>query len=330
VNGLLPFGTVGESYFFDDKRGMLSAVGVSSVNLDGKNVPLTTLTYRVTREYPSDATLEDLVAIRNGITEGAVWTIRTLRAELAYKGAGTNSTLAAEMYRDWTNAMAKADAAFEKVSRGTSKPNVLLFRWNTQGEGSAAVRAGSLFSAKAAKSTAQGGYGLVAGFRTSTLYVGADLVSSYTNIMPNFRDAVKGKFVIPTFSISASNLIYFAQSDLAREVEAKLKASYSQFGQFGKTLTELDQFEFNLAIQRLESLSNSGIVRGPARTEFRQFSAFHKLNDFDKEVSLDVGWATFYSVLTRIDDVIGVYRNPAHAKGKGAVTNTIPSEAKAQ
>lgn len=308
INGLLPFDTVGESYFFDNKRGMLSAIGVSSVNPEGSNVPFQTITYTITRDYPSDATLDDLVVIRNGITESSARIIRALRAERAYRtAAGKDEVAEKELHREWTNAVAQADVTLTELNKATSKRNLLVFRWNTASQGSASLKAGGLFGAKAAKNSDQAGYGLVAGFKTSTLFVGADLVSSYEMIIPKFRSAVKGKFVIPTFSISASNLVYFAQSDIAKEVEAKLKGSYSQFSELSQTLKELDEIELDYAAQRLESLSNAGIVQGPAQVKFEQFKPFHKLDGFGAEMNSKAGWTTFYSVLTKIEDVSNVY-----------------------
>lgn len=314
VNGLLPFDAVGETYFYDDKRGVLSAVGLSSVNTNGISAPRSSFSYKVIREYPTDATLEDLKAVRDGISSSAAWSIRALRAEIAYRQAATNgSALVSQLHADWTNAAANAEAAFNALSRATSKRNLILFRWNTQGERSASAKAGSFFGGKASRGSSQTGYGLVAGFRTSTLFVGADIIMQLSHDVSAVRNTVKKGMVVPTFSIAASNLLYFAQSDLASEIQAKLQGSYSQFSNLGATLKGLDEIELAYVAQRLESLSNTGVVQGPSQITATRFSTYRTLEKLVDEVKASEGWTTFYAILTRAEEVVRVYAPPPAA-----------------
>src|SRR5690349_15717928 len=205
VTGLLPFESVGESYFFSDKRGVLTGVGISDVqenNARGES----TITYKLVREYASEATVADLISARDGIADSTAWSIKALRAQRAYWLALTNqSALADELKKEYESAEKKADAAWKQVQTAIGKKNVLLFRWDASSSRSGLLKAASFFSLGGTKDTAQQGYGLVAGLRTSTLHVGTDLLEQLAKDIMRLTPQVRQNILVPTFSICASN-----------------------------------------------------------------------------------------------------------------------------
>jgi hypothetical protein len=166
---------------------------------------------------------------------------------------------------------------------------------------------GFIFRMKTESSSTQQGYGLVAGLRTSTLYVGEDLAQQIGKDLQHYHRSVHDKIHVPTFTVAASKVLYFAQNDMARDIEAQLQGSYIQLSQPAKTLAKLDKIEAGLLSQRLQNLSNSGLVQGPGKVSVQTVPMYYGLETFRTNMNASVGWSTFYAVMTSVADVLRVY-----------------------
>lgn len=334
VNGLLPFDTVGQAYFFSNKRGVLTPIGLSAVCPNSTFHITNTITYATIREYPSSATFRDLWNIRDAILDASAWSGRALVAKQTYFQTITNPALASAWFADWTNAAAKADAAFAKMNESANKENLLIFRWNVNADHSGGISGGEMVKAEGKPETAQSGYVIIAGFKTSTLYVGYDLIRQLQNESKRQGKLVADKIQIPTFIIAASNILYFAQDDLVAEMSVGLSGSYPQFANLPRTIKNLDKIELNYATRKLQSLGNAGMVGSPTVTMteipmfvdvskiFSQtnknfldhFLPFAQAGNFTitdsppgRSVSFGQEWTPFLSVLTSSKDVLKMF-----------------------
>ncbi len=334
VNGLLPFDTVGQAYYFSAKRGVLTPIGVSAVCTNSVFHLTNTITYATIREYPCSATFSDLFSIRDAILDVSAWTGRALAAKQAYSQVVTNPVLASAWFTEWTNAVAKSDAVFAQMKNSANKENLLIFRWNANTGHSGGISGGEMVEAKGKRETAQSGYVIVAGFKTSTLYVGYDLIRQLQDDSKHHGKLVTDKIQIPTFIIAASKIVYFSQDDLAAEASLGLSGSYSQFANLPQTIKNLDKIELNYATRKLQSLSNSGMVGSPSvcMREIPMFVDVSKVSSqqegnflrnlfqsskeksptivdspLGRSVCVGQEWTPFFSVLTSSKDVLKVF-----------------------
>lgn len=334
VNGLLPLSEPGELYFYPEGRGVLGAIGISSYTgtntltcpcacaacATRTNCPCvrpSTVSYNLVREHPSAATREDLEGIRTNIARASSQVIQSLRLQrqaLAFlRATNAESTAAA------SNLMAQARAATDQaetalaaVRAGLSRSNVFLFQWTASEETSGGLRLGALLKSSSRSSKSLQGYALVAGFRTSTFFVGEDMTRQIYQDMADWSPKVRAGLCVPTFMIEADRIVYFSQSDLLREIQADLKVSARQFKQAAQLVASLDEIEVKLLRHQLENLSNSGFIQGPARS-YRQFVPMElkwrsdgQAGPMQSVVEEDHynGWSPFYSVYTRTRDVV--------------------------
>lgn len=321
VNGLLPFEEVGETYFFTGRRSVLTAIGVSAVTNAARHCPCDpeTITYKVIREYPSDATLADLTAIRSNITALSASYIQALRAKSAQTEARTAARDAEAADRAsalatseragvlYSNAQARAEAQLVGVIDAISKRNVLLFQWDTETQNSFGAKLGDLFSTKRTASRGQHGFGLAAGLKTSHLHIGEDLIRQLAEDVGYYTPALRGKIVLPTFTVAASNLLYFSQTDLTKEIEAHLEASYSELQSGAAFVKSIDKLELDYLSKQFQKLSNIGVIQGPDRVSVQPIAMAHGLADYQRAFAEGSRWSTFYSVLSSVRDIKKVY-----------------------
>jgi len=324
VNGLLPFEDVGETYFFAGKRGMLTAIGISAVTnyhpysyeveSFNTNGPYT-LTYKRIREYASPATLVDLQQIRSNILNFSTAYVDMLARKAALLDAqrGSNLTASSKLQPAYLTASSNAQAQLNLVLNQLSRTNLIMFQWDASDNRSALLKVGDIFGASHSHRKGLRGFALVAGLRTTTLHVGTDLVCEITRDMQEYSPMVAHKIVVPTFAISAAHLLYFAQEDLENEVQAKLKASYSQLANGTQLLKSLDNIEATYLAQQLKTLCNTGAIEGPTSASLEPVPMFYEKL---AECASSTNWTTFYAVTTCADDITKLYRRTASSPPK--------------
>lgn len=313
VNGLLPFNALGEEYFFAGKRSVLSGIGVSSVvNSNGSNH---TLTYQLIREFPTTASMADLQAIRQEITSSMAVVIQVLRAKRDVEVNQTNRTsdeYKAAMGR-YTNLVAAADAKVSNIVNRITNANVLLFRWDTESSKSFGAKLGDVFGLNGSKQKSQQGFGLIAGIRTAHLYVGKDMIHDLLVSKAERNDVVNNRIAIPSFTVGASNLLYFAEEDLSKEIAAKLQGSIQTFSNGASLVKAIDKIELAYVSQQMQKLGNIGVVTGPAKVTARlvpmsfQADADGYISRLERDVS---GYTTIFAVLTRTKDIVRGFVKP--------------------
>lgn len=291
VPGLLPFSEVGGLYHFKAQRMPASAIGLSPAN-----------SFVLTNEIPFNGALSDLTSIRDALLE---------LKNLAEKTVLNKLKLTSLKYENSPNATAigvaktKYEAsklAFEQqinqVSTSITKSGIIIYRWTTQKEQEASITLGSILGLSENKTIKYNGFALIGGLRLSTLYLGNDLVSQWSNLKKD--SDYNSRFQLTTHVMQAKHILYLSEYDMQSKLSAQLEASYSQLKNLPETIKNLDKIEIEAVFSKISNLSNLGVITGgtwtPRAINWTQQGLQTRL--------ANNGWQTFYSVDSRLEDLL--------------------------
>jgi hypothetical protein len=236
--------------------------------------------------------LERLLAIRNNVfmarnTAAAAVEARlevvSTRARLvaAEQMAPADPTLVTQVNSELTTASGKYndarkdfDVALDQAVRAVTHPGVLVIRWQTNDSGSTGGSIGDLLGFGASHDITTSGFAILSGLRVTTLFVGPEVDSlepgikrtidwgwyPWLDVIPWFWRRAYCGVRVTTCVLQAKHILYLQDADILRTSEVNLKASYEQLASLGETLREIDKIEIRSIQQRLDSLSNLGIV----------------------------------------------------------------------
>ena len=167
-----------------------------------------------------------------------------------------------------------------------------------------------LFGASGNNEESYSGFALVSGLRVATLYLGKDLVDAWPALNTSTR--YSNRFELTTHVMQARHIIYIAEYDLQRSINARLNASYDQLANLPETLKALDQIEIEATLSKISNLSNMGVM-GKTRRSTRDVD-WTRPAGIKNLANLD-GWQTFFAVKSDLTDLIDLLtENPKDKK----------------
>lgn len=307
IPGWLPFADVGGLYFYKPSRKPASVIGLSPGH-----------SFKLVSEIPSTCTEACLAGIRDHITslgtlaQVLIQTRVDLSALLSKQaGAASDATIQAAVDKangEYKQAQTNFNNGYESVVKSIKSNGVLIYRWASDSTQSGSIGLGSLLGASAQENQKQNGFALVSGVRTTTLFVGNDLLAAWPQL--NKTSRFSNRFEITTHTMQAKNIMYGNISDVSLYAQAKLDASYAQLANPTDTLKTLDKIEIGMALSRVSNLSNNGVMGNMKRTVTAvawDVAALKKRLDEDD-------WLTFYSVESDFTDLVELLDNTKGAQ----------------
>jgi hypothetical protein len=291
VSGFLPFSETGGLYHFKAQRKPASAIGVSPDK-----------SFILTNEIPYNGGISDLTSIRD-----ALLLLKNLAEKnildkleltrLRYEETSESSEIVAAKTKYETSKLA-FEQQINIVSTSITKSGIVIYRWTTQKEQSAGVTLGSIFGLSGNKAVQYNGFALVGGLRLSTLYLGNELLSQWSNLERDNR--YNARFQLTTHVMQAKHIVYLSEYDMQSKLSAQLDASYSQLKNLPETIKKLDRIEIDGVFSKISNLSNLGVISGGTWStkpvDWSQQGLQTRLSNN--------GWQTFYSVDSRLGDLL--------------------------
>lgn len=297
IPGWLPFADVGGLYFYKPSRKPASVIGLSPGN-----------SFKLVSEIPSTCDIKCLADIRDQITSlgTLAQTLVQTRVDLSsllMRQAGKASDAALNKAVDDANteykkAQKSFNTVYENVVKAIQTSGVLIYRWTTDSSQSGSFGAGGLLGATAQENQKQNGFALVSGIRTTTLFVGSDLLGKWESLDKD--SFFSNRFEMTTHTMQAKNIMYGNISDVSLYAQAKIEASYQQLANPDETLKALTKIEIGMALSRVSNLSNIGVMGDMTRT----ISPIAWGEEDLKKRLGDDRWLTFYSVESDFTDLI--------------------------
>lgn len=199
----------------------------------------------------------------------------------------------------YTNIRDELDELHQTVIKSMNHDGLLVYRWNTSSEQSGSTGLGSLFGASGNNEESYSGFALVSGLRIATLYLGKDLADAWPALDTSTR--YSNRFELTTHVMQAQHIIYIAEYDLQRSINAKLSASYEQLADLPATLKALDQIEIEATLSKISNLSNMGVMgktrRSTRDVDWTSPAGISNLAELD-------GWQTFFAVKSDFTDLV--------------------------
>lgn len=302
IPGFLPFSEVGAVHFYKPQRKPSSAIGISSGQQSYALQTTIGLDEAVEDKTHCDTTC--LTGIRDKILQlkdAAARLVETrvnltkLIAAPATGGADLVSTANA----NYQTARQALDLAHREAVQAIQDQGVMVFRWNTNIHRQGNLGLGTLFTVSGSRDETQSGFGLLSGLRSTTLYIGSDLVDSWDRIDPD--STFTNRLEMTTYSLQARHILYMSESDLSLSLGTKLQASYDQLADLSDTFKKLDQIEINAALAKVSNLGNIGVIGG-AKTRRIPIN-WHKTNQSEERVQ-QANWQTIYAVKSDLSDML--------------------------
>jgi len=292
IPGFLPFPEVGALYYFKPQRMPATAIGIS---------PEKSFILETTIEF--EGTEDDLKNIGQKIVE--------LRLDAANAISDKLDLIRLRSASPDDKAVISAAEASYKTLRKTyddhysellneikKTSGILIYRWTTETSAGANASLGSIFKGKSSFKDNFNGFGLVAGIRMATLFVGPDIKNAWPQLDTSSHH--KDRHKLTTFVMQAQHILYSSEHDMERQIQAKLDASYQQLASLPESIKVIDKIEIEAVLSKLSSLSNMGMVKTPKREVLVPIDWGQQ--GLQERMGKD-GWLTFYSVDTKLSDL---------------------------
>lgn len=308
VPGILPFADAGSLQFYKPKRKPSSAIGISN----GKS-------YVMQSVIDSECDEQRLSTIRDNLLllRGKVETLVEDRINLTRIVArppphasdaatiGSYNQVVAAARSKYTTTRGDLDIKHQEVLKSINKSGILIYRWNSNSTKKGSFGLGDIFGVSGSKEETYGGFALVCGLRTATLYVGRDLIGAWKEL--DTKSNYSNRFELTTHVMQAKHIIYITEYDMQSMTNAKLKASYAELSNLSETIKSIDQIEINAALSKIANLTNMGVVGKTTRTtrevDWSKPAGVINLTEL-------TGWQTFYSVESDLTDLMEMLSEP--------------------
>lgn len=262
VNGQLPFLDIGNIFYFKPQRGNLAAIGLSFETQDFTN------SVEQIQTFASDASVDDLVELREKVILVAQAAGRVVAAEAALRGnTNTVEAVITELKDEVKDASEKLAEASKSAIHQINQKNMMIFRWQAKEDYKFSLFAGDVASAKLRKEMGRSGYVIVAGLRSRTLFLAQQdgrrledrdnetFKLGPAGVLTDFWPYGYGSGIyVVSHLLEAQKLAYVSEASLAKAIE--LHAKYSK----GIKLKDIETVAMDLAISAISSLANAGVV----------------------------------------------------------------------
>ena len=280
INGMLPHADTGLSFYRKHSRTAATAIGISADQ-----------SFRVVSVVPGTESTDPTAAVqavRKSILETRTAAIQAIAARLKILEAKARNQTADQI-------SALSDAAQEKEEAFTESLNaaveavkdsgVIVARWDSTQQASASASADSLLSLGISKGQKLSGFVILDGLRHSTLFVGPDIWRydppvnedwqlfelRFPYFFSLWRTPFIGRYVkkdvgLVTHIVQTKALAYLQDANLEQSLQANLDVSPKDLKDLSAAVLAAEKVKVAALLQRVESLSNIGLVQGIERS----------------------------------------------------------------
>lgn len=325
VNGQLPFLDIGNIFYFKPRRGNLAAIGLSFEQQDFTN------SVEQIQTFASDATVDDLVELREKVIVVAQAAGRVVAAEAALRGnTNTTETVITELKTEVKEASEALAEASKAAVHQINQQNLTIFRWQAKEDKKFSLLAGDVASAKLRQEMGRSGYVIVAGLRSRTLFLAqqdgkqlevrdkATFPLGAAGVLTDFWPWGYGSGIyVVSHLLEAQKLAYVSEASLSKALE--LHAKYSR----GMKLKDIETVSMDLALSAISSLANAGIVAatsthmapvsigGNGCSVCRSSGHFHHGAQAHPAHESEAGvWTPIMAVTTRLRSLDDLFKKP--------------------
>jgi hypothetical protein len=289
LSGLVPSGDVGTMYRYRGDRSPFTAIGISGLapTAPGKGESECNgerASYVVQRQIDWGGEEPELIELRRKLVDvrfKAAELIRTRLERSAAAGAEpVDTSRVTELTNNLKSSQASFDTAWKEVVEAVKKPGLMIIRTDQTRSESLAAKIGSVLGFGADRDQEVGGFAILAGLRTTFLFLGDDLKCSYWpqplsedwNLIGtrfpfvfDFRLPFIGQcnfedIQIVTAKFEAERVLYVRDQLTEAKVQASLKASVDELKNAKKTLDAVDEVAIEAVLRSVESLGNVGVL----------------------------------------------------------------------
>lgn len=332
LSGLIPDSFPGAIYRHDRNRSPFTAIGISTVKADSDDESNATVSYTQMRTIACNGKeIEDLVLIRNQLVEVrrlASKLIRLRVERLAAKDEARDAfdSKIYEAQRDF-------DDELKAATESLDTEGLMVLRAETSTTESLSTKIGAVLGLRKKGREDKAGFALLAGLRTSFLFVGTDIKESidlvthdWTLIGRKFPyifgatwcnlggfkfpfiylgQKTRDDFYIVTSRLEAKHILYAQDSTTEREVQANLKATIDGLKGAGE-LIKAEELQIDAVLSAVESLGSIGVL-GEVSVEVSSLKENAVQYDSDSDsltyLAEDEPWQTVYAIMSEIDDL---------------------------
>jgi hypothetical protein len=304
ISGLLPQSSVASTYHYKDSRSPSTAFGIT-------NTPSYLLESRI--DGPE---LADLIEIRKQVIEARAAASRAIASRLAIAGArarlreesernepsATLMTALADEERaaraEYTSARDSFDTELNEAIEAVNVPGVLVMRWQTSDSSSGDFSLDSMLGFSRSHDLATSGFAILGGLRLTTLFVGPEVANLdpgsdrrwdwglhyyFSGLVPCFLGRTYDNVRLTTHILQAQNVLYLQDAEIEEKARFALDAGAAQLADLSETVRNVERIEFEYIVERLNSLSNLGVI---GSLERRVFPAAYAILGSDRESAI--------------------------------------------
>lgn len=231
---------------------------------------------------------------------------------------------------DHTKKRDEFNKALTKAKQAIDKPGLVVTRWTTKTQSDAGLSLGDILGIRGSTENLTSGFAIFGGLRTSQIALGQDYKKLKSYIDGGFSLMLRPPFFrlepdnedvrLVTYTIETKCVAYVQDVSSSTSLGLRLKASYQQLKNLGKTLQEIDKIEIAAAFAKVQDLSNMALLGGVAREDFAapwaakpdatsRLSSFSKLEksygkrEKDETSTDEEGWRILYAVDVDMEDL---------------------------
>jgi len=328
LSGLVPSGNVGTMYRYRGKRSPFTAIGISGLAPTEPGVGESACSggrasYMVQRQVDWHGELTELLELRGKLVDvrfKAAELIRTRLERSAAAGAkDVDSARVNQLSTSVKSLQGTFETAWKEVVEAVKKPGLMIIRTDQTRSDSLAGKLGSILGFGADRDQEVGGFAILAGLRTTFLFVGDDLDSEYwpkplsedwnlvgtrfpfvLDVSPPFVGQWNYEDIqVVTSKFEAQHVLYVRDQLTESELQANLKASIEQLKNPKTTLDDVDEVAIEAVLRSVESLGNVGVLGEATET----VDVFGRRGAGTDSAASSLKWQTVYQVLTDYDDL---------------------------
>ena len=368
LSGLIPNAAPGSIFRYDGDRSPFTSIGISTLPpkqpvaqtpqnspQDGTEDddqsatadPLASVSYVHQRTIKNQLGLPELVAIRDQLIN-----VRRLASELIHlrlrRLTETQDDVPKSPLRLSTRTISQVQAEFNEALKQTTEsiqqPGLMVLRAETTANSSLSAKLGEILGLQSNKQESKAGFALLAGLRTSFLFVGTDLKEQLKYVSHDWTlvgrkfpfilgaswvrfmglpipliypgQLSRDDYYIVTSRLEAEYILYAQDSVVEREIQANLEATIDQLSQI-EALSKTEELQIDAILASVESLGSLGILGLVEEENKPMLEAQCTWAKAGPDATIlgrqaeDASWQTVYAIMSEIDDLdILVSRHP--------------------
>ena len=289
INGMLPHADTGLSFYRKHSRTAATAIGISSDQSFRVVSVIPGTTDAVCDAKKKEDSTATVIAVRKSILKTRKAAIKAIGARMKVLEARANPASTVEQLADLSDKANTADEEFteqlNKAVGAVKNSGVIVARWDSSQRSSAQGSADSLLSLGIEKGQRLSGFVILDGLRHSTLFIGPDIWRydppvnddwqlfelRFPYVFSLWRTPFIGRYVkkdvgLVTHLVQTKALAYLQDVNLEQSLRASLEGSPEDLKRLDRAILEAEKIKIAALLNRVESLSNIGLIEGIKRS----------------------------------------------------------------